>query len=479
MFRDLREFIAKCQELGEYKVIEGADWEKEIGVLTEIMASGGNSPLLVFDKVKGYPRGYRVASNLFSSPRRIALGLGLPLNVTGIDLVKALRDKVRAGIKPIPPVTVDSGPVMENVHTGEEVDLFEFPTPRWHELDGGRYIGTGSMGITRDPDEGWVNVGCYRVQIHDKTTATIWMAPSHHGNIIARKYWTKGVGCPVAVTCGQDPTLWAGSNWEPVPWGVCEYDFAGGLKQEPIEVIKRVTTGLPIPATAEIVLEGEIVPPEVETRVEGPFGEWAGYYAAGKREIPAFRVKAILHRNNPIIQGNPSSFLPSVWTLGRHIQKAAVLWAELDRQGIPGIKGVWMIEEAAIHSIPVISIEQKYEGHAKQAALIAAGCAATGHQVRFIVVVDEDIDPSNNADVLWALGTRTDPESAIDIIRGLRGDESNPIISPEKKSWGDVGHAAAIILACKPYHWIKQFPRSIKTSPEVVRQVKEKWSSIL
>ena len=163
---------------------------------------------------------------------------------------------------------------------------------------------------------------------------------------------SKGQACPVVVCCGQEPLLWAASAWEHVPWGVSEYDFAGGLKNEPITVTRGVTTDLPIPATAEIALEGEIVPPEVEEREEGPFGEWPGYYVMGTTMQPAFRVKSILHRNNPIIQGNPPSHLPAVWSLGRHYQKAAVLWDELDRQ-LPGVTGVRMLDEAAMHSIVV------------------------------------------------------------------------------------------------------------------------------
>ena len=96
---------------------------------------------------------------------------------------------------------------MENIHVGDKVDLFEFPIPKWHDLDGGRYIGTGHFVIQRDPDEGWINLGTYRVQVHDKNTATIFMSPGKHGDIIRRKYWDKGQSCPVAVVCGAEPLL--------------------------------------------------------------------------------------------------------------------------------------------------------------------------------------------------------------------------------------------------------------------------------
>ena len=119
-------------------------------------------------------------------------------------------------IELVPPVEVSTGPIKENIHLGEEVDLFEFPIPKRHEFDGGRYIGTGCIVITRDPDEGWVNFGTYRVQVHDKPIATVYISPGKHGDVIRRKYWVKGNSCPVAVVCGQAPILWSTRNGNPL-----------------------------------------------------------------------------------------------------------------------------------------------------------------------------------------------------------------------------------------------------------------------
>jgi len=477
MFDSLRAFIDKVSEMGEVKVIEGADPEYEIGVLTDLMAEAPNPPLLIFDKVKGCEPGYRVASNLFTTPGRTALGLGFSPELKGMELVKAMRDRITAGIELVPPVEVETGPVKENIDIGEQVDLFKFPTPKWHELDGGPYIGTGDICITRDPDEGWVNFGTYRVQIVDKSTLTILCDYGHHGNIIRQKYWDRGMSCPIAICCGQEPILFLASNWERVPWGVSEYDFAGGLRGEPVEITRGVTTDLPIPATAEIVIEGEWMPPDVETRPEGPFGDFYGYYASGQNDMPAVRVKSVLFRNEPIIQGNPASRFPAVWTLGRPIQKAATLWAELDRQ-IPGVQGVWMIEEATVHSIPVISIKQQYGGHAKQAAMLAAAFACSAFCSRFIIVVDEDIDPSNLSEVMWALGTRVEPES-IDIVRDCWDALGDPMLSPEQRRLNQQVMTRALIVACKPYWWKDEFKAAIKNSPELLEKVKKKWAHLL
>jgi 4-hydroxy-3-polyprenylbenzoate decarboxylase len=303
------------------------------------------------------------------------------------------------------------------------------------------------------------------------------VVPSHQLSIIQERYWSKGLGCPVAVSCGQEPIAYMAANWA-APWGVCEYDIAGWWRGAPVEITHGVTTDLPIPATAEIVLEGELVPPEVESLSEGPFGEWPGYYTAeGEVKRPAFRVNSVLHRNNPIIQGAPPSRLPAVWTLGRHIQRAAIVWGELDRQ-IPGVKGVWIVEDATVCHMLVISLKQEYPGHAKQAAMIAAGTQMAAYCLHYVIVVDEDIDPSNMGQVLWAMATRRAPEEAIDIVHGQLGSWMDPTLSPEKRERQDMSTSLAIILACKPYHWKDEFPTPIGLSPELTQKIKGRWKEL-
>ena len=474
MFGDLRAFISRVQEVDRLQLIEGADWNLEIGVLTELLCPTADSPLLLFDDIKGYPRGYRVATNLISTERRFALATGLPLEAKGLDLVNAWRQKAKGEFTPIPPVEVQTAPVKENIYAGDDVDVFEFPTPKWHELDGGRYIGTGDMVVLKDPDTGWVNLGTYRVQIFDKAVATIYMDPGRHGDVIRRKYWERGLGCPAAVVCGQEPLIWTVAN-TPLAQGISEYDYAGWMKGAPVEVTRGPVTGLPIPATAEVVLEGQIVPPNVETRLEGPFGEWSGYYASGGRQEPAFRVEAILHRNDPIITGAPPLAIPAdPFKWGKNIVRSAQVWDELETK-VPGVRGVWSVGEAAGRHMIVVSIEQKYGGHAKHTAMAVASCYTTSQINRFIIIVDDDIDPSNMSQVLWALGTRCDPETSIDIIRQCYGTPLDTMLSPEKRSRRDFTHSKAIIVACKPYYWMKEFPTPVASGRELSEKVKEKW----
>ncbi len=188
-FNDLREFIEKAEELGEVEVIDGAHWDVELGALSDLKAETPDSPLLMFDNIKDYPPGYRVASNPFASSRRTALGLDLPLEASKADQVKTMRSKLKQGVKLVPPVEVESGPLKENILVGDEVDLFKLPAPRWREGDTGRYIGTGDLVLTRDPDEGWVNIAAQMVPIFDKTTSAVFMSPGRHNRIIMNKFF--------------------------------------------------------------------------------------------------------------------------------------------------------------------------------------------------------------------------------------------------------------------------------------------------
>ena len=168
-FRDLRDFIDRLKlELGEdqIRVVDGANWNLEIGCLTELMAEK-EGPALLFDNIVGYPKGFRVFTNFMGTAARNAVALGISPKLSKVEMLRAWKDKSKL-LKLIPPKEVTTGAVMENVLEGDAVDLARFPAPQWHERDGGRYIGTADMVITRDPDTGWVNFGTHRGCIQGK-----------------------------------------------------------------------------------------------------------------------------------------------------------------------------------------------------------------------------------------------------------------------------------------------------------------------
>ena len=177
-YQDLRGWLEELDKIGELKHIDGAHWDKEIGAISELMAEK-NGPALLFDKIPDYPEGFRVLSNTFQSDTRTASVLGVPQGLSGVAMVDAWRKKLKE-LKPIPPVEVKEGPVKQNILTGTDVDLFKLPTPVWHEHDGGRYLGTGCAVISRDPDEGWVNLGTYRCRVFDKDLISVGLNPGKH-----------------------------------------------------------------------------------------------------------------------------------------------------------------------------------------------------------------------------------------------------------------------------------------------------------
>lgn len=463
-YKDLRGWLEEVERLGELKRYDGADWDQEIGALIEINGLQSRSQrALLFDNIKDYPAGYRVLGSLLTTLPRLALTTNMPDGVSGLEFVREWRNRMR-NLNTIPPVLVSGGPVMENVMEGDQVDLLKFPAPRYHEEDGGRYIGTASVTITKDPDSDWVNLGTYRVQLHDKNTIGFFISPGKQGRIQREKYFAAGKPCPVAISFGQDPLLFMMAGLT-MPPGVCEYDIAGGIKGEPIEVIKGAVTGLPLPAHAEIVIEGESLPGE--SRLEGPFGEFTGYYGSAERSEPLIRVKRVLYRNNPIITACPPYRSPNDSDFFQAPCTSASIWEAVENAGVPDVKGVWMHAAASAWAFVVVSITQRYPGHARQAGLVASQCQAGAYMGRYVVVVDDDIDPSNINNVLWALGTRSDPERSIELLRRCWSGPLDAAIPVGKKGF----NSRLIIDACKPYEWIDKFPKMVATSPALRERV--------
>ena len=468
MHQDFREFVADVERIGELRTVEGADPYLEIGAITEVAAGSPSCPMLLFDRIKGYPPGYRVLSNLLHTTKRLALAVGLPIELQGVPFLRAWKEKMR-GLGTLPPVDVKEGPVMENIMTGKDVDLLRFPSPMWHEMDPGRYFGTGAVTVSRDPDKGWVDCGVFRLQLHDRTTLGIYISTGRNLKVIAEKYWSRGKNCPVAVCAGVDPNLFLMGGY-PVPFGTSEYDVAGWLRGKPMEVIRGEVTGLPIPAFAEIALEGEIPPPHVESRPEGPFGEGTGYYASNPTKRTVIRVNRIMHRDDPILHGAPPMKpFPGLAHHGVN-WRAANLWGELEKADISGVRGVWQYGL----NMTVISLKQNHPGEAKRAAFVAA--ASRGLDLsRFIVVVDEDIDPSNFMEVAWAMSTRSDPAESIEIVRGRTVSGIDARIPPDQREEGNITMSQILIDACRPYHWRDQFPKVNEVSPELKAKTIEKW----
>jgi len=476
---ELRDLIEELDKRGKVKKIDGADPHLEIGTITELICEGDDPATLLFDKIKGYPEGYRIVTNIVQdSVTGQKLSFGIPEDLSPLESVRWFKDKM-AEYKPVPPVEVKTGPVMENVMTGNDIDIHKFPTPKWHEHDGGRYIGTGDAEINKDPDTGWLNVGTYRVMLQedDNKVVSYYISEGKHGRIIRDKYWAKGEECPVVMVFGATPLLYevACTTFPP---GMPELDVMGYFRGKPVEVIKGPATGLPIPATAEIAIEGFASPPSVETRPEGPFGEWTGYFGSGTLMEPVLRIKGIYHRNNPILHGAAPLKPPIPYAFPIAFHSVSVLWSRLEQAGIPGIKGVYGYGPGD-RGIIVIAIEQSYTGQVKEVATLAAAFLHGNLAAKYIIVVDSDIDPSNLKEVLWAWVSRCDPETQIDIRGEYLTSRLDPSLPPERRATQHWSSGRVFIDACRPFYRFKDFAKVNRASDELRKKVGDKWGSVI
>jgi UbiD family decarboxylase len=473
-FSDYRAFLHEVERAGELKVVRGADLKTDVGAITEITAWSPEHPVVLFDEIDGHAPGWRVAAHSFDSYRRMQLIYGFPDGLRGRALSEWWKARLDA-YEPVPPVEVSTGPVMENVLTGDDVDLLRFPAPVWHEHDGGPYLATGGASVLRDPDTGRLNVGCYRGMLYDRNTIGHHLAGGHNAQVIRDKYFERGENCPVVISLGNDPSFTL-AGAENVGFGQNELEFGGFLRGAPYEMINGPRTGLPFPATSEAVLEGEILHPDVEPkRSEGPWGEGLGYYASAFAQ-PAVRITAIYHRDDPIVMGEPTLRFRNRGQAGGFAQSARRLH-QLQSSGLEGIKGV-----GQVGPFLVISIKQHYSGQVMRVADYAMSGLAD-RPPRYLVIVDDDIDPHNPTLVNWAISTRVDPAAQIHIQRDRWCNVINPAgLTPAKRMIEDYTLGTTIIDACKPFRWRQDWDKMFSRSDidEGLRQrVADRWEGEL
>ena len=477
-FASLRDYIDGIRRYGLVADVFDANWNIELGALTELVAFSVKPKTLLFDKITDYAAGFRVATNLYCTDRHQAIALGLPDNLRGIDLVHGWRQRSPT-LKSIAPRVVADGPIRENIDRADAVNITKFPVPLWHEHDGGWFFGTGDLAITRDPVDNWVNLAPYRSQIHDRNTLGLFVGPGHHGRSMLEKFWKDGVDAPVVIVAGQDPHTYAAACM-PLPWGESEYNMAGALFGAPVDVIIEPRTGIPIPANAEIAAIGHVRSPDKELRDEGPFGECTGYYTGDGPNL-VVHVDEVWYRNAPILQGSPTMRGSAFYhALGGEILTSALIWESVARE-VPDVVGVYSLYQPcqAGSFLVAVSIRQRFPGHAKQAALAALASRAAIYMNKAIVVVDDDVDPADLNDVIFAITTRCNPSEDIDVIRGIPGTFLDPRIPPERRERGDSTTSTMIIDACRPFTMRNSYPRVNVVGRELRAEMIAKWGSLL
>jgi UbiD family decarboxylase len=473
--RDLRAWIDAVERIGQLKrIAEPVSRNEEMGAITYLAHQTIGAPALLFENIQESPRGFRALWNpIGSSVDRFAVAIGEPTGLGVMELVRRCKTKLA---QPIAPVVVEGegAPVNENHMRDDKVDVRAFPAARHWAGDGGEYIGTCDAIITRDPDGGWLNVGCYRQMVQGQREVGLYLSPGKDARLHIERYWSRNEPCEVVMCWGVDPAMFIAAS-QTFPKTVSELDYVGGMMGRAVELVKGDVTSLYYPAHAEIVAEG-IIPPNSQ-KLEGPFGEFTGYY--GRPEDYAFlvQIKAVHHRDDPILTHALMADYPAnECALLYSVARSARIWNDLDKLGVPGIQGVYAHPAAAGgFAMTVVSVEQRYAGHVPQVLALAAQCPGGAYFSKWIIAVDEDVDPSNINQVVWAMSTRCNPVEDIDILRQTWSTWLDPSQNPpEERPYG----SKALINACMEHRYLKQFSKRTKVRRSVYEQVAARWDRL-
>jgi UbiD family decarboxylase len=476
--KDLRDWIARVDAMGEFlRIKQPVDCNEEMSAIGYLVAKQTPSPAILFECAKGYeksPVGAKLLWNILGpSLRRIALTLEEPPDTPTLELIRRVKEKLKQRKVPREVARKDA-PFFENSKTGKDIDLDELPIPKHWPLDGGRYAGTADCVITRDPDTGYLNVGTYRMMLQGKNEVGLYLSPGKDARLHITRAWQREQAIEVAACWGIDP-LFMVIGSQTFPKNVSEYEFAGGVKGEPIPVVKGATTDLLLPASAELVVEGIIRPNSVKK--EGPFGEFPGYYGRPEAGCPLVEVTALHYRTDPIITNALMADYPSNEQSGFFsVIRSARIWDDLEKLGVPGIKGVYAHPAAAGgFGMTAISLEQRYAGHAAQALALAAQVPGGAYYTKWIIAVDEDVDPTDTDQVIWSMASRCNPIDDIDILRNTWSTWLDPTQNPpEKRPYG----SKALINACKEHRHLPVFSKRTALRKEVYDQVTGRWKEL-
>ena len=480
-FKDQREWLDKLEAEDELRRISSTvalDGELS-AIVGKIFAQRG--PAMLFESISGYENTWcqKIFIGGLATRRRIALMMGMPKDTPHSDLVSVLRNRFK---EPVQPVMVDNGPVKENIITGKEIDLFQIPVPKWHPNDGGRYISTWCGVVTMDPDTGEHNVGMYRGMIVSRNKIGVLLVPAQGWGKHYAKYQQRGEPMPVAVVYGWDPSL--GFMAATPLTSIGEYEAMGAIRQEAVPLVKCETSDINVPASAEIVIEGCISPDPATYEMEGPFGEWTGYYGMSRKR-PVIKVECISFRNEPVFRGNLEGLKAGIvneTAVTAYEAYSAVMWDILEAQGIPGILDV----------VPApwttVKIHKTYQGQARHIAAAIWGSRLSVNVGKTVMVVEEDVDIHNMRALQLAVQTCVDPAKDIVIFPmnlGSSLDVSLAFEDRDELAYGASLQNKFLIDATVDWttHPLKEEwgnrrlpPTCTEQLPEVIKFVENRWA---
>ena len=477
-YRDLREFIAFLESKGDLRRIS-APVSTELE-MTEIAYRSlrADGPALLFEKVVGH--GMPVAINLFCSERRMNWALEVEDADALAARLEAMIEMVQGGppqgvlnklrtlgrlvhVGAYQPRTISNPPCQQVVLSGEDVDLYSLPIIKCWPLDAGPYI-TLPLVITKDPETGTQNYGIYRMQVFDRnTTGMHWQTHK----VGARHYRASAEKLEVAVALGGDPaSIWTGSA--PLPPDIDEMVLAGFIRDEGVELAQAVSVDLKVPAHAEIVLEGYVIPGE--ERTEGPFGDHTGYYSLAE-PYPVFHVTTITRRHNPIY---PTTFVGRPPTEDYWMGKVTErVFLPLIRLILPEVIDINMPAEGIFHNLVIVSMKKEYPGHARKVMYGLWGLGLLS-LTKAIVVVDDFVDVQNPSEVAWRVANNINPATDLVLVDGPIDDLD--VASPTPRFGSKVGIDATRKGPQEGYH--REWPPDIEMSPEIRERVSARWAEL-
>ncbi|MCM2583562.1 phenolic acid decarboxylase BsdC [Bacillus stercoris] len=414
-YQDFREFLAALEKEGQLLTVnEEVKPEPDLGAAARAASNlGDKSPALLFDNIYGYHNA-RIAMNVIGSWPNHAMMLGMPKDTPVKE--QFFEFAKRYDQFPMPVKREETAPFHENEIT-EDINLFDIlPLFRINQGDGGYYLDKACV-ISRDledPDNfGKQNVGIYRMQVKGKDRLGIQPVPQHDIAIHLRQAEERGINLPVTIALGCEPVITTAAS-TPLLYDQSEYEMAGAIQGEPYRIVKSKLSDLDVPWGAEVVLEGEIIAGERE--YEGPFGEFTGHYSGG-RSMPIIKIKRVYHRNNPIFE---HLYLGMPWTECDYmigINTCVPLYQQL-KEAYPN--EIVAVNAMYTHGlIAIVSTKTRYGGFAKAVGMRALTTPHGLGYCKMVIVVDEDVDPFNLPQVMWALSTKMHPKHDAVIIPDL------------------------------------------------------------
>jgi UbiD family decarboxylase len=391
-----------------WRITHEVDRGFEIAALVMELEKRGQAPVLWFEKVRGSR--FPLVTNVFGDRRRYARALGVPMEALHGEWLARNERRQMPALRP-------TGPIRDVVRTGADVDLDVLPIVTHFAEDAGPYITNGIV-VAKDPDTGVRNASFHRMQLRGRNRLGTSLHSRRHLWDYQRRAEERGEAVPVSIVIGAHPLFHFGAGLSKVPIDVDEYEVAGGFFGEPLPIVPGVTVDVEAPAEAEIVLEGTILPGVREP--EGPFAEFTGY-ASERSTEHVIEVSAILHRRDALYQDIVGGISDEHTMLLAVPQEARLL--RVLRAHFPSVKAVSYPKSGTCRLHCYISMKPTSEGQAKNAAMAAFGDDLA---LKLVVVVDEDVDPANEQEVLWAVATRMQADADLFVIPNAMGAILDP-----------------------------------------------------